>query len=295
MDGVLNIYKPQHMTSHDVVAIVRRALQTKKVGHTGTLDPMATGVLPICVGRATKIVDFIQNDKKTYKAEITLGFETDTEDCWGETIRECPVEVTDEMFHDAIMSFVGEISQVPPMYSALKVNGKKLYELAREGKTIERQPRLRTIYGITIDSITGSKATFHVTCSKGTYIRTLCSDIGKKLNTVAHMSGLERTQSGQFTVETAISIEDVKTLGLELQKHFVAVDDALGFDKKVHISAKAKELIQNGVKIDLMRYVSFDYLNEDYVLVYENNQFLALAQFIDDTLKVTKLFEIKRA
>lgn len=294
MDGVLNIYKPQNMTSHDVVAIVRKALQTKKVGHTGTLDPMATGVLPICVGRATKIVDFIQNDKKTYRAEITLGIETDTEDCWGKTIKECPVDVTDEQFSEAIMSFVGEISQVPPMYSALKVNGKKLYELARAGKTVEREARLRTIFDITIESINGTKATFSVTCSKGTYIRTLCSDIGKQLNTVAHMSGLERTQSGQFTLESALSIDDVKSLGLELQKQFVAVDDALGFDKKIHISAKAKELIQNGVKIDLMRYVSFDYFNEEYVLVYEDKQFLALAQFIDDTLKVTKLFEIKR-
>ncbi|MBI9012789.1 MAG: tRNA pseudouridine(55) synthase TruB [Clostridiales bacterium] len=294
MDGVLNIYKPQNMTSHDVVAIVRGALQTKKVGHTGTLDPMATGVLPICVGRATKIVDFIQNDKKTYKTEITLGIETDTEDCWGETIKECPVDVTDEQFRDAIMSFVGEISQVPPMYSALKVDGKKLYELARAGKTVERKARLRTIFDITIESISGTKATFYVTCSKGTYIRTLCSDIGRKLNTVAHMSALERTQSGQFTLETAISIDDVKSLGLELQKQFLSIDEALGFDKKIHISTKAKELIQNGVKIDLMRYVSFDYSNDDYVLVYENKQFLALAQFINDTLKVTKIFEIKR-
>lgn len=294
MDGVLNIYKPQNMTSHDVVAIVRGALQTKKVGHTGTLDPMATGVLPVCVGRATKIVDFIQDDKKTYKAEITLGIETDTEDCWGKVVNEAPVNVTDDSFREAILSFLGEIKQVPPMYSALKVNGKKLYELARAGKTVERKTRMRTIYSIEVIEINNHKAVFSVTCSKGTYIRTLCSDIGRKLGTLAHMSGLERTQSGQFTVETAISIEEVKKLGLSLQEKFLPVDQALGFDKKIHISLKGKELIQNGVKIDLMRYVNFDYKNEDYVLVYEKDQFLALAKFIDDALRVTKLFEIKR-
>lgn len=294
MNGVLNIYKSQNMTSHDVVSIVRKALNTKKVGHTGTLDPMATGVLPICVGRATKIVDFIQSDKKAYKAEITLGIATDTEDCWGEVIEEKDVQVTDASFKEAILSFIGEIEQVPPMYSALKVNGKKLYELARAGKTVERKARIRTIYGIDDIHISGHKASFVVSCSKGTYIRTLCTDIGLKLGTVAHMSALERVSSGPFTVDSAISIEDVKAMGPKLADKFYSIDDALGFDKKIYVSVKAKELIQNGVKIDLMRYVSFDYKQDDYVLVYQQEQFLALAQFNDNQLRVTKLFEIKR-
>ena len=293
MDGVLNINKPQNMTSHDVVAIVRKALNTKKVGHTGTLDPMATGVLPICVGRATKIVDFIQSDKKAYRAEITLGTATDTEDCWGEIVSTAEVCVSDASFTEAILSFIGEIEQVPPMYSALKVNGKKLYELARAGKTVERQARKRTIYEINDIEINGHKAVFTVVCSKGTYIRTLCTDIGKKLDTVAHMSALERVSSGMFNVDDAITIEEVRALGLDLAKHFYKVDEALGFEKKVTISDKAKELIQNGVKIDLMRYVNFDYENGDYVLVYHESTFVALALFEEDELKVSKLFELK--
>jgi len=294
MNGVLNIYKPQEMTSHDVVAIVRKALNTKKVGHTGTLDPMATGVLPICVGRATKIVDFIQSDKKTYRTEITLGTSTDTEDCWGSVVETKAVNVTDESFRAAILSFIGEIEQVPPMYSALKVNGKKLYELARQGKTVERKARLRTIYDIFDIEIDGHKASFSVTCSKGTYIRTLCTDIGKQLDTLAHMSALERTSSGPFTTKDAITIDQVRNLGNQLVDRFYSIDQALGFEKKIYISEKAKELIQNGVKIDLMRYVKFDYNQDDYVLVYHKEQFIALARFNEDQLKVTKLFEIKR-
>lgn len=294
MNGVLNIYKPQEMTSHDVVAIVRKALNTKKVGHTGTLDPMATGVLPICVGRATKIVDFIQSDKKTYRAEITLGTATDTEDCWGEVVETKPVQVDDASFKHAIESFVGEIEQVPPMYSALKVNGKKLYELARQGKTVERKARKRTIYSIFDIVIDGHKASFSVTCSKGTYIRTLCTDIGKHLDTLAHMSALERISSGPFMVDNAITIDQVRDLGPSLVEKFYSIDEALGFDKKIYVSEKAKELIQNGVKIDLMRYVNFDYSQDDYVLVYQKQQFIALARFNEDQLKVTKLFEIKR-
>lgn len=294
MDGVLNIYKPQNMTSHDVVAIVRKALNTKKVGHTGTLDPMATGVLPICVGRATKIVDFLQSDKKTYRVEMTLGTATDTEDCWGTVIDEQPVDVNDESYIKEILSFVGEIEQVPPMYSALKINGKKLYELARSGKTVERKARKRMIYSIDNIEIEGYIARFTVVCSKGTYMRTLCTDIGKKLNTVAHMSALQRWASGSFKAEDAISIESVQSLGLTLADHLLPIDKALTFDKVVHVSAKGKELIQNGVPIDLMRYVKFPYENQEYVLVYQEQRFLALAQFNDDQLKVTKLFDIKR-
>lgn len=294
MDGVLNINKPQNMTSHDVVAIVRRALQTKKVGHTGTLDPMATGVLPICVGRATKIVEFLTNDSKTYRAEMTLGVSTDTEDCWGTIINETSVYVDATEFKNAILSFVGEIDQVPPMYSALKVNGKKLYELARAGKTVERQARRRTIHSIENISIDGNKASFDVSCSKGTYIRTLCVDIGKTLNVDAHMSGLERIQSGQFTLDTALTIEQVKALGLTLQTHFLGVDEALGFKRKISVTDRGCELIKNGVKIDLMRYINDPINNEEYVLVYHNSKFLALAQYVDDKLIVVKLFDITR-
>lgn len=294
MNGVLNIYKPQNMTSHDVVAIVRKALNTKKVGHTGTLDPMATGVLPICVGRATKIVDYIQADHKTYRAELTLGVVTDTEDCWGQVLETHPVNVTEEAITEAVMSFIGDIYQVPPMYSALKVNGKKLYELARAGKTIERQARLRTIYSIEIIAIDDHKVVFDVVCSKGTYIRTLCSDIGQKLGVGGHMSALERTATGRFHKDNAITVDQVKNMGESLASHLIPVDQALTVDKKITISDKAKELVQNGVKIDLAHYFKGPLNLDEYVLVYHQEAFLALAQFNGEKLIVTKLFDIKR-
>lgn len=292
MIGVLNVYKPQNMTSHDVVAIVRRALNTKKVGHTGTLDPMATGVLPICIGRATKLVDTFQSDRKTYLAEITFGLKTDTEDIWGQVLQQEDVHLKAEAIKEAIESFLGEIEQVPPMYSALKVNGKKLYELARAGKTVERQARRRTIYHIEVIEIKEKTARFYVTCSKGTYIRTLCVDIGKKLNTLAIMSSLERTETGSFHKDTAISIEAIKSG--KWQNALMTVDQALAIDKKVRVSQKAKELLQNGVKIDLMRYVDFNLEENDSILVYYKDEFLALAKYKEEKVIVDILFAIKK-
>ncbi len=291
MDGVFNIYKPKNMTSFDVVAKVRKALNTKKVGHTGTLDPMATGVLVVCVGRATKIIDYIQGDKKTYLAEIMLGLETDTEDIWGEVLQKEDVSISKEAFEEAILSFKGEIEQIPPMYSALKVNGKRLYELAREGKTVERKKRLITIYDIKVLDVKDNKARFYVTCSKGTYIRTLCADIGKKLGTYAVMSALERTENGPFHVNDSINISNFSMENY--MDYMVGIDQALSYTKKITVSDKAKELIQNGVKIDLMRYVEFDLNKGDYVLVYHQKKFLALSKY-NKKLQVVQLFDIKR-
>jgi len=295
MNGVLNVYKPQNMTSHDVVAIVRRALQTKKVGHTGTLDPMATGVLPICVGRATKIVDLLQADRKVYRCQLTLGQTTDTEDCWGSVLETRDVTCKPDEIQAAILSFVGDIYQVPPMYSALKVNGKKLYELARQGKVVERKPRLRHIYAIEDLIIDGHQAQFTVTCSKGTYIRTLCSDIGSKLGVGGHMSGLERIQTGQFKAEDGITIEQIKALGLDLEKSLRPVDQALSVEVKISISDKACQLIKNGVKIDLLHYVREDIKEGDLVLVYHKSNFVALAQHNGQKLITKILFDITRS
>jgi tRNA pseudouridine55 synthase len=292
MNGVINVYKPQNMTSHDVVAIVRRALNTKKVGHTGTLDPMATGVLPVCVGRATKIVDFIQNDKKTYRATLILGTSTTTEDAWGEVIDTKAVNVTEDEVLKAVKSFIGDIEQVPPMYSALKVNGKKLYELARAGKTVERKARVRTIYSIEDIVYEDQTISFTATCSKGTYIRTLCKDIGEKLGTLAHMSALERTETGVFKAKETISIEDLKSGNFQLDSLLMPIDEALGFTKKITINDRACELIKNGVKLDLIRYVKFPLNENEYVLVYHKDVFTALAREVDGALKVTKLFDI---
>ena len=179
-NGIINIYKEKGFTSHDVVAKMRGILRQKKIGHTGTLDPDATGVLPVCLGSATKLCDMLTDRDKEYEAVMQLGISTDTQDLSGEVLEECPVTVTEEEVRNAILSFIGDYDQIPPMYSALKVNGKKLYELARAGKEVERQPRAVTIYDITILDMKLPEVTFRVSCSKGTYIRTLCYDIGVK-------------------------------------------------------------------------------------------------------------------
>ena len=182
MDGILNIYKEKGFTSHDVVAVVRRTINQKKVGHTGTLDPDAEGVLPICVGKATKLADYIMNTGKTYEAEITLGVETTTQDSSGEVTARQSVDFNEEKIEQAVYSFNGDYMQIPPMYSAVKVNGKKLYELARKGQEIERKARKVEIRDISIiEFMPPDKIKISVDCSKGTYIRTLAADIGIKL------------------------------------------------------------------------------------------------------------------
>lgn len=209
MDGFINVYKEEGQTSHDVVNKIRKIFETRKVGHTGTLDPNATGVLPIAVNNATKVIEYMENDDKTYIAELTLGIITDTEDIWGSILEEKTVSVDKNEIEMAVKSFVGKQKQVPPMYSALKVNGKKLYELAREGKTIERVPRDIEIFNIENIKINRNKVSFEVHCSKGTYIRTLCKDIGEKLGCGATMSALKRVQAGKFTIDTAVTLEEL--------------------------------------------------------------------------------------
>lgn len=209
MDGFINVYKEKGQTSHDVVNKIRKIFETRKVGHTGTLDPNATGVLPIAVNNATKVIEYMENDDKTYIAELTLGIITDTEDIWGSILEEKTVSVDKNEIEMVVKSFVGKQKQVPPMYSALKVNGKKLYELAREGKTIERVPRDIEIFNIGNIKINRNKVSFEVHCSKGTYIRTLCKDIGEKLGCGATMSALKRVQAGKFTIDTAVTLEEL--------------------------------------------------------------------------------------
>ena len=174
MDGIINVYKEKGFTSHDVVAKLRGILRMKKIGHTGTLDPAAEGVLPVCLGKGTRLCDMLTDKTKTYRAVLLLGKETDTQDTTGAVQAEYPVHVTEEEVREAILSFLGDYMQIPPMYSALKVNGKKLYELARQGKEVEREARPVQILDIQIESIELPRVTFSVSCSKGTYIRTLC-------------------------------------------------------------------------------------------------------------------------
>ncbi|GAA3406562.1 tRNA pseudouridine(55) synthase TruB [Paenibacillus hodogayensis] len=220
-EGVLPVNKPAGFTSHDVVAKVRRLLGMKRIGHTGTLDPQVTGVLPLCLGRATRFVEYIQELPKEYEAELTIGYSTDTEDWTGETVERLnPGEavLTEQNVAAALSAFIGTIEQVPPMYSAVKVGGKKLYELAREGKEIERKARTVEIYEL---ETTGLELTsdyptirFRVLCSKGTYIRTLCVDIGKALGYPAVMTGLVRSRSGSLGLADCLSLEQIGELHL---------------------------------------------------------------------------------
>ena len=252
--GVINIYKEKGFTSHDVVNIVRKTLGKVKTGHTGTLDPDAEGVLPICVGKATKLADYIAADIKEYKAEITLGIKTTTEDISGDVIEKKDVNASEDEVKSAINSFVGEYNQIPPMYSAIKVNGKKLYELAREGKEIERKTRLINIYKISdIKALDNNKYEFYVLCSKGTYIRTLCKDIGEKLGCGGCMSNLTRTRSGNFYIENSIKINDFKDIVSQnkLNDVLITVKEVLSNYMTVHIDSKAEKYVLNGNKISL--------------------------------------------
>ena len=212
MNGVLNVYKEKGYTSHDVVAKLRGILKQKKIGHTGTLDPDAQGVLPICLGRATKLCALLTDKKKTYETVLHLGIETDTQDISGQVKCRLPVEVSPQEVEECIMSFQGDQMQIPPMYSALKVDGKKLYELAREGKEIERKPRPVTFYKIEILSMELPFVTIRVTCSKGTYIRTLCHDIGEKLGCKGCMESLLRTRVDRFSIENSLKLSQIEEL-----------------------------------------------------------------------------------
>ncbi|MBR0306930.1 MAG: tRNA pseudouridine(55) synthase TruB [Lachnospiraceae bacterium] len=212
-DGIINVYKEKGFTSFDVVAKMRGILGQRKVGHTGTLDPAAEGVLPVCAGKGTRLCDMLTDHDKTYRATMLLGVVTDTQDTTGAILEEKDAShLTEEEVREAIMSFVGDYDQIPPMYSALKVDGKKLYELAREGKVIERKARPVTIHEIVIESMNLPEVVMSVSCSKGTYIRTLCNDIGEKLAVGGCMKELLRTKVGRFVLEETLTLSDLQKL-----------------------------------------------------------------------------------
>ena len=210
MDGIINVYKEKGYTSHDVVAILRGILKTRKIGHTGTLAPDAEGVLPICVGKATKVADAIMGSEKVYEAALRFGCETDTQDASGEVTQTYQYEFCQGDAMGAISSFIGEYEQIPPMYSAVKVGGIKLYELARQGVEVDRKPRRVAIHDIQVLSLHESGAVIRVRCSKGTYIRTLCEDIGRRLGYGAHMERLVRLQSGRFAREDSCTLDQIE-------------------------------------------------------------------------------------
>lgn len=249
MDGIINVYKEKGYTSHDVVAKLRGILRMKKIGHTGTLDPDAEGVLPVCLGKATKLCDLLTDKTKTYQAVMLLGQETDTQDTTGEVLAQYPVNATEEEVREAVESFLGPYMQVPPMYSALKVNGKKLYELARAGKEVEREARPVEIFEIHVDSIELPRVTMTVICSKGTYIRTLCYDIGRKLGCGGCMEHLLRTRVDRFELADSLKlsqIEELRDRG-EVENHVIAVDEVFaGLPAYTAVPGDGDKLVHNG-------------------------------------------------
>ena len=247
--GIINVYKEKGFTSHDVVAKLRGIVGQKKIGHTGTLDPDATGVLPVCLGKATKLCDLLTDKDKTYEAVMLLGMTTDTQDVTGRILEERSTEtLTADKVREVIRSFIGDYDQIPPMYSALKVDGKKLYELAREGKTVERKPRAVQFYEIEIKKIELPYVRFSVTCSKGTYIRTLCHDIGQKLGCGGCMEELLRTRSGNFVWEDSMTLAQVEeavrngTIG----DRVISIGQVLKDYPEIFCTREGDRLLENG-------------------------------------------------
>lgn len=250
MDGIINVYKEKGYTSHDVVAKMRGILRMKKIGHTGTLDPQAEGVLPVCLGAGTKLCDMLADRTKTYRAVLLLGQETDTQDTTGQVLAEYPVQVTEEEVHQAARSFLGTYMQIPPMYSALKFHGKKLYELARAGKEVERQARPVEILELTVEQVSLPRVTMLVTCSKGTYIRTLCHDIGRKLGCGGCMESLVRTRVERFCLEDSVTLSQLEQLRDEgrLGEVLYPVDQAFSGLLALRMEAEGQgdKLVHNG-------------------------------------------------
>lgn len=277
MDGVIIINKPKGYTSHDVVNIVRKELNMKKVGHTGTLDPNATGVLPILVGQATKISKYLIEHKKTYIATIELGEKRDTGDSEGNIIEsDTNIKEFDiSIIKQVLQSFLGKQKQIPPMYSAIKVNGKKLYEYARSGQEVKVEPREIEIYRIELIEYKNNRIEFEVECSKGTYIRTLCENIAEKLGTIGYMKELQRKSVDKFKIEDSINLEELSKD--EAQKRIITIENIFKDKEKIYLNDKGVELFLNGVQ--LTREL------EDGVYRVYNNEFVGLGIIKDKLLK----------
>jgi tRNA pseudouridine55 synthase len=290
MNGYLLINKDKGPTSHDIVFKLRKLLKTKRVGHTGTLDPLASGLMVACIGNATKASDYITNGDKAYIATMELGFISDTLDNTGEIVALPKKELTDTEIYNAFLGFKGEIAQIPPMYSAKKINGQKLYELARQGKTIKREPAKIQIKDIKILEIKDNKVEFYVLCSKGTYIRSLIDDIGKSLSYGAIMTDLTRVQSGMFNLENkrAYTIAELSAFESisEIEKLLYPIDTAFLSYKKLKVSNEIERLIKNGIPIDLKRAeIKNEYEINELLRVYnENDIFFAIMQIFDNNI-----------
>jgi len=283
MNGIVIVDKPQEWTSQDVTARLRRVFNTRRIGHGGTLDPMATGVLPVFVGRATRGVEFFEHAEKAYETVLRLGLTTDTEDVFGNTLEEREVSLNEEEFLAVLPQFRGKIQQVPPMYSALKVNGQKLCDLARKGKEVERQPREIEIFELTCLEFNGNTARLRVRCSKGTYIRTLCKDIGEALGCGGCMQALRRVQAGEYTIVEAVPLQEL----LETEnpeKYLRGVDTMFRNYPSVNLTANQEKRCRNGnaftVKLEDGTYRAYG----------QSGEFLMLAKVEDGTMSTIKSF-----
>ena len=283
MDGIVIVDKPQDWTSQDVTARLRRVFNTRRIGHGGTLDPMATGVLPVFVGRATRGVEFFEHAEKTYETVLRLGLTTDTEDITGTVLTEKPVSFTQEQLAETLAAFRGEIMQVPPMYSALKVNGQKLCDLARKGKTVERQPRPITIHELTLLEQGETNLRLRVRCSKGTYIRTLCKDIGEHLGCGGCMESLRRVQAGEYTITEAIPLQELLDT-TEPENYLRGVDTMFRNYPEVTLTANQEKRCRNGnsfsVKLPEGTYRAYS----------QSGEFLMLAKVEDGVMVTIKSF-----
>lgn len=298
LSGVILVDKHGGVTSHDIVFKIRRLFGTKKVGHTGTLDPLATGILPVLVGRAAKAAEYLLSENKEYIAEIRLGIETDTEDITGNVLSTSENIPTKEQFFDACKCFVGKIEQVPPMYSALKVNGKKLVDLARQGITVERQGRTVEIFSIEPNVVNEGEGiyTLKVACSKGTYIRTLCADIGKKLGCGAAMSQLRRTKTGSFNIENAYTIEELENMTVEQRQELLIPTEELFMEaQRVVLPDFYARLFRSGCEI-YQKKIKTSYPVSEFLRIYDKDGFFALGQVKEypegTAIKSIKLFKI---
>ena len=283
MNGIVIVNKPQGWTSQDVTARLRRVFGTRRIGHGGTLDPMATGVLPVFVGRATRGVEFFEHAEKTYEATLRLGITTDTEDITGTVLTQQDAFVTGEMLEAVLQNFRGEIMQVPPMYSALKINGQKLCDLARKGKEVERQPRPITIHELTLLGMEAEGIRLRVRCSKGTYIRTLCKDIGEALGCGGCMAALCRVAAGEYTLEESVALETL--LEAENPEQYLRpVDSMFTRYEKIVLTEKQEKRCRNGNSF------SISLPDGTYRAYGKNDEFLMLAKVNDGVMSTVKSF-----
>ena len=283
MNGIVIVDKPQEWTSQDVTARLRRVFQTRRIGHGGTLDPMATGVLPVFVGRGTRGVEFFEHADKTYEAVLQLGLTTDTEDTSGNVLEQREVHISETQMHEILSQFRGKIMQVPPMYSALKVGGQKLVDLARKGKTVERQPREIEIFELTLLEFTGTTARLRVKCSKGTYIRTLCKDIGEALGCGGCMAELRRVQAGEYTIDEAVPLQVL----LETDKpeeYLRPVDSMFRQYPEATLSANQEKRCRNGNSFSVAMEAGI------YRAYSKTGEFLMLAKVEDGVMSTIKSF-----